>query len=177
MLTYETEKKAAKFSTYAYYYVLGEITKYIRENRTIKISKDLIKLKKKIEQAKELMSQKLGRKPTNIELSIFLEIDEEKIEQALLVNIETKSLDYCYEEESNDLYNYIKTEDNSTNENILDLKNELLKLSNEERELIVDRYFEEMTQSETSKKHGLSQAQVSRQESKILKKLKTRLEA
>ena len=57
------------------------------------------------------------------------------------------------------------------------MKNELLKLSSEERGLIIDRYFEEMTQLEASKKHGLSQAQVSRQETKILKKLRKRLEA
>ena len=177
MIELEDKPKIAKFSTYAYYYVLGEVTKYIRENKPIKVSKDLIKLKRKIEETREIMSQKLGRTPTNMELSLFLEIDEEKIEQALLVNVETKSLDYCYEEDGNDLYNSIKIEDNSTKESILDLKNESLKLSSEERGLIIDRYFEEMTQLEASKKHGLSQAQVSRQEAKILKKLKTRLEA
>ena len=34
-----------KFSTYAYTYVLGEVTKYMRENRDIKVSRDVIKLK------------------------------------------------------------------------------------------------------------------------------------
>lgn len=169
--------RKAKFSTYAYYYVLGEITKYIRENKAIKVSKDVVKLKRQIESAKEVMTQRLKREPSNTELSLFLEIDEEKLEQVLQINTETKSLDFCYENEKNDLYNSIITNDQNTKESILDLKNELLKLSSEERGLIIDRYFEEMTQLEASKKHGLSQAQVSRQETKILKKLRKRLEA
>ena len=38
-----------------------------------------------------------------------------------------------------------------------------------------DIYYDELTQSETSNVLGISQVQVSRNESKILKKLKTRL--
>ena len=34
-----------KFSSYAYYYILGEVTKYIRENKSIRVSKDVLKLK------------------------------------------------------------------------------------------------------------------------------------
>ena len=171
------QKQETKFSTYAYYYILGEVTKYIRENKVIKVSKDLIKLNKGIERAKEVMSQRLGRTPTDTEISLFLEVDEEKIKQATLATNEIKSLDYCYEEEQNNLYNSIKIEDKNTDESILDLRNELYNLSKEERGLIIDRYFEEMTQLETSKKLGLSQVQVSRQETKILQKLKRRLEA
>lgn len=171
------EKQETKFSTYAYYYILGEVTKYIRENKVIKVSKDLIKLNKSIERAKEVMSQRLGRIPTDTEVALFLEIDEEKIKQASIATNEIKSLDYCYEEEQNNLYNSIKVEDKSTDESILDLRTELSNLSKEERGLIIDRYFEEMTQLETSKKLGLSQVQVSRQETKILRKLKRRLEA
>lgn len=171
------KKQETKFSTYAYYYILGEVTKYIRENKVIKVSKDLIKLNKSIERAKEVMSQRLGRIPTDTEISLFLEVDEEKIKQATIATNEIKSLDYCYEEEQNNLYNSIKIEDKNTDDDILDLKNELYNLSKEERGLIIDRYFEEMTQLETSKKLGLSQVQVSRQETKILQKLKRRLEA
>ena len=50
-----------KFSTYAYYYILGEITKYIRESKSLKLSKDIIKLNKSINKATDIMIQKLGR--------------------------------------------------------------------------------------------------------------------
>ena len=44
-----------------------------------------------------------------------------------------------------------------------------------ERELIYRRYYQELSQMETSKVLGMSQVQVSRNETKILQKLKTRL--
>ena len=163
-----------KFSTYAYYYVLGEVNKYIRDSSSLKVSKDLLKLSKSIIKARELMQQKLGREPTNLEISLFLEIDEEKITEALNATEVVSSLDYQVEEEQ--LYNYIKVEDNSMNADILDLKDALKELSTEERNLILARYYEELTQMETSKELGISQVQVSRKEAKVLQKLKTKLE-
>ena len=58
---------------------------------------------------------------------------------------------------------------------ILDLKGEIDKLSLEERKLIYARYYEELTQKETSNILGMSQVQVSRNETKILKKLREKL--
>ena len=37
-----------KFSTFAYYYIVGEVNKYIRESSSLKVSKTFIDLKKKI---------------------------------------------------------------------------------------------------------------------------------
>ena len=58
---------------------------------------------------------------------------------------------------------------------MLDLKSELNNLSDDERKLIHSRYFEDLTQTELSKRTGVSQVQISRKENKILKKLKERL--
>ena len=54
------ENKNTKFSTYAYYYILGEVTKYIRENRLIKISPEIIKLSKKNRKRKKCYDSKIG---------------------------------------------------------------------------------------------------------------------
>ena len=169
------KKLNVKFSTYAYFYIIGEIKKYIRESSTIKISRELIKLNKSIEKAKDIMRQRLKKEPTIKELSQFLEIEEEKIKEAQLATEKVKSLDYSYDDESYELYNSIKTEDKTTRPDILDLKNELMNLKEEEKELIIDRYFNEFTQKETSKHLGISQVQVSRKETKILQKLKSNL--
>ena len=59
----------------------------------------------------------------------------------------------------------------------MDLKNEIKNLPKEEKDLIIARYFEELTQSEASSVLGLSQSQISRTETKVLKKLKDRLVA
>ena len=154
-----------KFSTFAYYYIVGEINKYIRENSSLKVSKNLVDLKNKILKRKEEISQKLGREATNLEVSLYLEIDENLVNEALSYDDVTSIDDSQFE---------ISSYDNTSAE-ILDLKNELDELSEKEKELIYSRYYEGLTQSETSKLLGISQVQVSREESKILKKLKTRL--
>ena len=164
-----------KFSTYAYKYILGEVTKYIRENTNLKIGRDILKLKSSIEKAKDYLRQKLEREPTNLELSLILEIDEEKLDEVERINTQIKSLDYCFDEEQDNLYNSIRVEEKGMRESILDLKDEIGKLDDEDKKIIYSRYYYDMTQSETSRKLGISQVQVSRKEAKILEKLKTNL--
>ena len=155
-----------KFSSFAYYYIVGEVNKYIRENSCIKVSRNLVELKKKILNAKEEISQRLGREATNLEISLYLEVDENLVDEALIFTDEVASLEDSYL----DPMSY-----DNTSAEILDLKNELEKLPEKEKQLIYARYFEELTQSETSDVLGISQVQVSRNEAKILNKLKTRL--
>ena len=169
------ESENTKFSTYAYYYILGEINNYITASNPVKVSRDLLRLNKSLEQAKEVMRQRLKREPTTEELSIFLEEPLEKIEEATLATRQVESLDYAYEEENMDLYNSIGTQEKGMNDDILDLKNAISTLSEEEQQLIIARYFNDLTQQETSKTLGISQVQVSRKETKILEKLKTTL--
>lgn len=167
--------QGTKFSTYAYYYVLGEVRKYVRESGLVKVSSDLVKLNQCIEKTSEQMSQRLGREPTTTELSLFLEIDEEKIEEARVAALDVKSLDYSVDEALPEFYNSVAAYDRETSPEILDLRRELSRLSDEEKNLIVARYFEDMTQSETSRELGISQVQVSRKEGKILEKLRVAL--
>ena len=162
-----------KFSTYAYFYILGKVKEYIRKSNPYKISKDIIKLNKSIEKTTDIMSQRLGINPTDLELSLFLEIDEEKIIETRQALQNIKSLDY--NEENIDLYNSIKVEDKNINSDILDLKEAINNLSKEEQNIIIDRYFNDLTQTEVSKELGMSQVQVSRKETKILQKLKATL--
>ena len=164
-----------KFSTYAYYYVLGEVRKYVRESGLVKVSSDLVKLNQCIEKTSEQMSQRLGREPTTTELSLFLEIDEEKIEEARVAALDVKSLDYSVDEALPEFYNSVASYDKETSPEILDLRREISRLSDEEKNLIVARYYEDMTQSETSRELGISQVQVSRKEGKILEKLRVAL--
>ena len=155
-----------KFSTFAYYYIVGEVNKYIRENSSLKISRNIIELKKKILECRDVMTQKLGRAPSNLEISLYLDVDISLIDSALVATDEVASID--------DNINLIKSYDDTSPE-VLDLKGELNKLSSEEKKLIYARYFEDLTQTETSNILGMSQVQVSRNENKILKKLRDNL--
>lgn len=167
--------QGTKFSTYAYYYVQGEVKKYVRESGLVKVSSDLIKLNQSIEKVSEHMSQKLGREPSITELSLFLEVDEETIEEARVAALDVKSLDYSFEDDATELYNSVASYDRDTDPRVLDLKTEISKLPEEEKHLIVARYFDDMTQSEASRELGISQVQVSRKEGKILEKLRCNL--
>lgn len=155
-----------KFSTFAYYYIVGEVNKYIRENSVIKVSKGLIELKQKILKCRDSMTQKLGRIPTNLEIALYLDEDEELINNALIATDEVISID--------EQINLLKSYDDTSAE-LLDLKSEISKLSTDEQRLIYARYYDELTQSETSNILGMSQVQVSRNETKILKKLRENL--
>jgi len=155
--------KGTKFSTYAYYYVVGEINKYIRENSSLKVSRNLIELKKSILKARELMAQKLGRMPSDLEVSLYLEVEEDMVEMALHATDEVESLD--------NFYDTCKTYDNTSAE-VLDLREAIHNLPKEERNLILARYYEELTQTEASGLLGMSQVQVSRTEAKVLQKLR-----
>lgn len=164
-----------KFSTYAYYYIMGEVNNYISSSNSIKISKDLLRLNKSLEKAKEVMRQKLKREPSTLELSLFLEVPLEKIEEAYLATRQIESLDYQYEDEQMNLYSCLGRQEQAMDEEILDLKDAIESLPMEEQQLIIARYYNDMTQQETSKSLGISQVQVSRKETKILEKLKTAL--
>lgn len=165
-----------KFSSYAFLYIKGEILKYVRENKNIKISKELSSLVKPIERAREVLRQRLQKEPTIDEVSHFLEIDRSVIEEVMLSQEFVRSLDYALNEDDEgkemNLYHTLAYEEVGYDADVLDLKQAVKDLDEEERKLISCRYFEDMTQSETSKVLGVNQVKVSREETKILKKLR-----
>lgn len=157
-----------KFTTYAYPFIMGSIYKYVLGNKNIKVSPDVIKLKQAIKKADDYLTQKLNRSPTDLELSNFLEIPISKLGE--VKNLETLSLDDT--KNDTNLYDFISL-DNINKDDLILLRDALNKLENKEKELILKRYFYNMTQSEVAKSLGVNQVKVSREEGKILKKLKT----
>ena len=167
----------AKFTSYAYPFILGEVIKYINEYRNIKISKDTAKLYSKILKATEILSQKLMKIPSNYELSLFLEIDESIIEEVLTVNNSVESLDKIISQDGKNLELYNKFGYCDSAIENYPLIAELEKLSPIERAIIKSRYFENKSQSETGEVLGMYQVEVSRREKKILTKLKDNIAA
>ena len=160
------KEKGVKFSTYAYQYIFGEVYKYVQES--------MQKLNRAIERGRDVLRQTLMREPTDFELSTFLEIDEEKLIEAKASGEMVKSLDSMTNDDMN-LYDHLGCEEKQLTSEVLDLKTELASLNDEDRKLIYSRYFMDLTQREVSEDLGISQVQVSRKESKVLNKLKTRL--
>lgn len=160
-----------KFTSYAYTYIFGEIIKYINESKSFKVSKENRCLYKKINEAKTILTQKLMKEPSNYELSLFLEIDENIIEEVITVNQTIDSLDREIIEDGKKVFLYdVVGEEKDNIENIF-LYDQLEKLSKDELVLLKNRYFLDKTQSEVAKELGVNQVKVSRTEQKILKKL------
>lgn len=164
-----------KFTTYAYLWIKGEILKFIREDKNIRINKDLIKLASVLEDVKNTLRHKLLREPTIEEISLFSEIDVSLIQEVELSKEFVLSLDYAVNGDEDgkelNLYDTVSYYEQGYSSDILDLKDALSQLDSEEQQLIKYRYFDDMTQSEISKKLGITQVKVSRDEAKILKKL------
>lgn len=173
---YKTDSNV-KFTTYAYKYILGEVLKYVNENRGFKLSKEYLQLEKRIIKARELLTQKMMKKPSNFELSIFLEIDEEVINQMDIITMQMESLDRVIMEDGKSLtvLDTISSSQSNVNIDNIYLYQELEKLSDEEKQLLANRYFLDKTQQETAQILGINQVQVSRNEKKILKKLKNNM--
>jgi len=164
-----------KFTSYAYPYILGEVIKYINEFRSIKLNKNTTLLYSKILKAKEILSQKLMKEPSIYELSLFLEMDESIINETILSNMATQSLDKIISEDGKNLELYDKLGYSDNYIENYPLLRELEKLLPEEKRIIISRYYEDMTQKEVGDSLGMYQVEVSRKEKKILQKLKNNI--
>ena len=82
------------------------------------------------------------------------------------------SLDYEYNESN--LYDYTYQEKISK-EDLIDLRNALSSLNPIEKKLIKDRYFNDITQINLAKMYNTNQVKISREEKKVLCKLKAKM--
>ena len=166
--------KNTKFSTYAYKYIYGEIYSYINNNKIIKIARENYTLYKKINEARNILSQRLMKEPSLYELSSFLEIEPNIIEMVINSLASVDSLDRVILSDGKDvsLFDTVRDEKDYYNIDYLMLNEELNKLPEEEKKIIYLRYFEDRTQSEVADILGKSQVGVSRTEKKTLKKIR-----
>lgn len=166
-----------RFSTYAIPMIMGEIKRFLRDDGMIKVSRSLKEIANKAHVAKEALEKDYGREPTISEIASVLEISKED----LVVALESvQSTEYLYETIHQDDGSPILLIDRiSCNEgediDIVDklaLKEVLSALEPKERQIIMLRYFKDMTQCQVAEMLGMSQVQVSRVEKKIISKLR-----
>ena len=171
------EARDVKFSTYAFPYIVGEVSSYVRENKAIKVSRDMIRLGRKINEYIDKHIKVRGYAPTVSEIALMLDAPEEKIISALDACRQTKSLD---EEINNEgktitLLDVTPKKETLSKDVLLDLKEAFSYLSDEEKMLVENRYFKDLTQSEVAKIMDVNQVYVSRMEKKVLKKMKSKM--
>lgn len=168
----------AKLSTYAYPYIYGEMKHFLREDRGLKVSRDLQLLFLKIEKVSALLTQKLGYEPSLKEVANYLGLEEEKLLEAKLSMNTIQSMDEPILRDGKEMswYDILSKKESIDKETLIFLKSELEKLPKLEQELLLKRYFMGETQSETARDLNMSQVQVSRKEAKVLTKLRKRFD-
>lgn len=166
-----------KFSTYAVPMISGEIKRFLRDDGMIKVSRSLKENHVKIRASGERLAAKLGREATLEEISEDTGIGMEDLVLAMEACTEVESLSKPVvhgDGSESTLAERVSGDGDQTEDivNRLVTKQLLESLEDEERRVIMLRYFENKTQTQIAGILGVSQVQVSRLEKKILQKMR-----
>ena len=169
-----------KFSTYAVPMIIGEIRRYLRDNSSVRVSRNLRDIAYKALQARDKLAENRPYDPNIDEIALEAGLSSREVLDALDAISEPVSLyDPVYNDNNETVMvmDQIKDLKNSSDEFIehVALKEALGKLNKREKEILQLRYFLGKTQVEISNEVGISQAQVSRLEKNALEEIKKSL--
>ena len=161
------EARGVMFSTYAVPVILGEIRRLFRDGGAVKVSRSVKELGIKAARVKEQLGVVLGRDPALSEVAEAMERTPGEIAEALAATTPPVSLTGSEEEGGGqiDLPVYSPEERLS---DILALKQAMARMEEQDRRLIILRYYGNRTQTETARELGMTQVQVSRREKKLM---------
>ena len=163
-----------RFSTYAVPLILGEMRRLFREGGSVRISRRMRDLAKR---AREYMDEKTrqGAPPTMGEVADFLGVQREEAALALSSTRTPVSLTESGDEETGREQAVPVPDDAIAVGDRLALQQALHSMQEKDRALILRRYFQGKTQTQTAQELGMTQVQVSRREKKILLSLRQML--
>ena len=92
-----------KFSTFCEKYILGEVLKYLREDKNIKISRDIFKLKKKVDIARDHYFKSKGEYPSLDILCMIVNEEKSKVLEVLNLNQNVQSIDESVNEDNDNI--------------------------------------------------------------------------
>lgn len=166
------------FMCFAYKYIFGEMYELANKSRDIRLNKHYLKILKQITIAKSELLQKLGYEPSLTSICLYLELDETLASDVLLLTGEMLSLDDEYRTLNGDSVSIGDTvgREESYDDRLL-VSDSLATLDPLEQSVMDYRYFQDLTQSETADRLGISQVKVSRVEDKGKKKIKAYIAA
>ncbi len=169
-----------KLSTYTVPYILGEIKRFIRDDGAIKISRSIKELNVKIRELQKEYLLKKGKDITIEEISKILKVSKEDIAITLEANTPVESIEANILNPSDKNMSLLERISTGKDEqeiltNKIVLKEIIDKLDENDREVILLRFYKEKTQMQVAKILGISQVQVSRIEKKVLEKMRKQL--
>jgi len=167
--------RGIKLSTYAVPVILGEIKQLFRDSGTVKVSRSLKELSLKASKISDEYLRQHGEEITVNQLAEILETEPDRVVQALNASrlpVSLNNLDRDGDEYVTDIP--VDSVEEKLSE-IISLRQAVKDLEEEDKKLIILRYYKHMTQTQTAKVLNITQVQVSRREKKILANLRNSL--
>ncbi len=170
------EGRGCAFSTYAVPLILGEIRRFLRDDGMIKVSREEKRLSALLLRERERRAA--AGLPSDIEsLAEAVGISVQDAASALFSEVPVRSLEESVagEEDSLTLGSLIADEDAERDFDRVVLLAEIEGLCPLHRDIVMLRYFRDLSQSETARILGVTQVKISREEKKIIAHLRERL--
>ena len=163
------------FSTYAVPLISGEIRRHLRDDGPLKVSRTLRKLGADALRERERFQNAYGREPRVSELAQALRCKEEELTDALEAVFPVRSIyETAGRNEEGQLLDLLPDTDEPLERltDRLSLQSALSTLDGFQRQIVVLRYYKDLSQAETGRIMGISQVKVSREEKKIIARLR-----
>ncbi len=165
-----------RFSTYAVPMIIGEIRRYLREGTCMKVGRGLRDVAYKAMQARDRLELSRTNEVTLTEIAEEIDVPYREVVSALDAISEPVSIyDSVYSDSDDSLLVVDQISDDRDMDTVLNeitLSEEISKLPERERNVLLLRYYQGKTQMEISAKLNMSQAQVSRLEKSAIQRLK-----
>lgn len=161
------------FSTYAVPVILGEVRRFLRDDAPMRVARSIKENARRIYAFVEEAQAQTGRTPTLGEMAEATGLSREDALLALGSLRPTRSLSEPVGRDGGMTLADTVGEDRMEEvDRRLLIEQLLATLDDREREILVRRYFDRQTQSQIASAFGMTQVQVSRLESKLLKRLR-----
>lgn len=173
--------RGTAFSTYAVPLIMGEIRRHLRDDGPLKIGRATKKLGALLVREQTRIMSECGREPHISEIADACGVSVEQAAAALDAISPIASLSDTGRDESEGLCLFDRIPDG---DGLLDIEHSRDRIALSQaigllcplwRQIIVLRYFKDMTQQKTAKLLGLTQVKVSREEKKIVEFLRKEL--
>lgn len=173
------ESFGVRFSTYAVPMIAGEIKRFLRDDGSVKVSRAMKKSAREMNRYIEQYAFEHGAQPSVKELAAAFSMDEGEVVFTLgssRMPVSIYEQGEYKDEKSATLAEKLPSKENP--EDMIEkmvLKSAIEKLDERDKKIVFLRYFRDMTQSEVAKAIGVSQVQISRIESRIMREFKKEL--
>lgn len=178
-------RRGYKFSTYATWWIRQAITRSIADQaRTIRIPVHMIETINKLNRIARQMQQEMGREPTPEELSLKMDLPEDKVRKVMKIAKEPISMETPIgDDEDSHLGDFIEDTsvalpvDSATNENLREVTRKILDgLTERESKVLRMRFGIDMntdhTLEEVGKQFDVTRERIRQIEAKALRKLR-----